>query len=70
MTNKEAYKILTEHTRNYIPLYDVEALEVAIKALKQCSPCDLCVHNPPSRFGGKPCADCPAEQKGCDDNEN
>lgn len=35
MTLEEAYKILTEHTRNYIPLYDSEALEVAIKALEE-----------------------------------
>jgi hypothetical protein len=67
MTNKEAHKILTEHTRNYIPLYDAEALEVAIKALKNTSPCDLCVHNPPSSFGGKPCTGCPAEPKECDE---
>lgn len=24
------------------------------------SPCDLCAYNPPSSFGGKPCAMCPA----------
>ena len=35
MTYEEAYKILTEHTRNYIPLCDSEALEVAIKVLKE-----------------------------------
>lgn len=25
------------------------------------TPCDLCIHNPPSSFGGKPCTTCPAE---------
>ena len=35
MTYEEAYKILTEHTRNYVPHYDSEALEVAIKAVKK-----------------------------------
>lgn len=33
MTYEEAYKILTEHTRHYVPTYDIEALEVAIKVL-------------------------------------
>ena len=62
MTNKEAREILEERTRRYVPQY-VEALEIAVKALKNCSPCDLCVHNPPSSFGGKPCSMCPAEPK-------
>lgn len=35
MTNEQAYKILTEHTRQYVGLYDLEALETAIKALKR-----------------------------------
>ena len=35
MTYEQAYKILTEHTRNYIPLCDSEALEVAIKVLEE-----------------------------------
>ena len=63
MKNKEAYKILTEHTRHYIPVCDEEALEAAIMAVKNVSPCDLCVHNPPSSFDGKPCSMCPAEPK-------
>lgn len=33
MTYEEAYKILTEHTRNYVGLKDAEALEVAIGVL-------------------------------------
>ena len=63
MTNKEAYKILTEHTRHYVPMYDEEALGVAIKAVRKTSPCDLCIHNPPSSFDGKPCSMCPATPK-------
>ena len=35
MTIEQAYKILTEHTRHYVPLYDEEALEVAIEALEE-----------------------------------
>ena len=35
MTLEQAHKILTEHTRNYIPLYDSEALEVAIEVLEK-----------------------------------
>lgn len=35
MTYEEAYKILTEHTRNYVGLKDAEALEVAIKVLEK-----------------------------------
>ena len=34
MTYEQAYKILTEHTRNYIPLCDSEALEKAIQAVE------------------------------------
>ena len=34
MTLEQAYKILTEHTRQYVPMYDAEALEVAIKAVE------------------------------------
>ena len=32
MKVEEAYTILTEHTRQYVPMYDSEALEVAINA--------------------------------------
>ena len=35
MTIEQAYKILTEHTRYYVPLYDEDALEVAIKVLEE-----------------------------------
>lgn len=27
----------------------------------RATPCDVCVHNPPSGFGEKPCSFCPAE---------
>ena len=37
-----------------------KAMDTAIKALEATSPCDLCVYNPPSRYG-KPCSCCPAE---------
>lgn len=37
-------------------------IEIQLTALKQKlnSPCDLCLYNPPSSFGGKPCSCCPA----------
>ena len=35
LTKKEALKILTEHTRHYIPFCDDEALEVAIEVLTE-----------------------------------
>lgn len=38
----------------------VEANYMAIKALEQISPCDLCLYNPPSSGDGKPCSMCPA----------
>lgn len=38
MTFEKAHTILTEHTRNYIPLCDSEALEVAIKAVEKQIP--------------------------------
>ena len=28
---------------------------------KHTTPCDLCVYNLPSSFGGKPCGYCPAQ---------
>lgn len=31
------------------------------KEPKPLVPCDLCKHNPPSGFDGKPCSMCPAE---------
>ena len=48
MTYEEAYKILTEHTRNYVPVCDSEALEVAIKAVGlriEKKPVRLCANN-------------------------
>ena len=35
LTNEEAYQILTEHTRNYVSLCDIDALEIAIQALEE-----------------------------------
>ena len=35
ITKKEALEILTEHTRNYISLCDMDALEVAIEVLTE-----------------------------------
>lgn len=37
-----------------------EFLDMAVKALEQTSPCDLCQYNPPSSGDGKPCIMCPA----------
>ncbi len=39
---------------NEIPTADTQG-HVANKA-----PCDLCMYDPPSSFGGKPCSMCPA----------
>ena len=72
MTNAEAI----EHLKN-IKIYNFhggytdearEALDMAIKALETHTPCDLCVYNPPSRYG-KPCSCCPAEPYKEDENE-
>ena len=30
----------------------------------ELSPCDVCLFNPPSSIGGKPCTVCPAQKKG------
>lgn len=38
MTLEQAYKILTEHTRQYVGMYDSEALEVAIKVMESHMP--------------------------------
>lgn len=48
MKVEEAYKILTEHTRQYVPMYDSEALEVAISALERVRSivrCEECRHS-------------------------
>ena len=65
MTNQEAIMRIKEHVRIHQiceprAIKISEALDTAIKALEATSPCDLCVYNPPSRYG-KPCSCCPAE---------
>ena len=42
----------------------IEAIETHIK-IKQSefAPCDVCLFNPPSSIGGKPCTVCPAQKK-------
>ena len=58
----EASKELTD--------YDIEGINRVIDIMKSSGtsdrnkpdiPCDLCIYNPPSSFGGKPCTTCPAE---------
>ena len=58
----EASKELTD--------YDIDGINHVVDIMrssyvrdrnKSDIPCDLCIHNPPSSFGGKPCATCPAE---------
>ena len=58
----EASKSLTD--------YDIDGINHVVDIMrssyvrdrnKSDIPCDLCIHNPPSSFGGKPCATCPAE---------
>ena len=40
---------------------DLNKAADAIKRLRELqTPCDLCRHNPPSSFDGKPCSMCPA----------
>ena len=41
-------------------LKEKEFYDMAIKALEQTSPCDLCQYNPPGSGDGKPCSMCPA----------
>ena len=66
MTKKEAREILdlmiNLDNKKPIPNRDlvIEAIRMAIEALEIHTPCDLCVYNPPSRYG-KPCTCCPAE---------
>lgn len=64
MTNQEAIEDLrTIKIFSFQDGYTAEAreaLDMAIKALEAYTPCDLCVYNPPSRYG-KPCSCCPAE---------
>ena len=38
MTIEQAYKILTEHTRQYVGMYDAKALEVAIAVMREHLP--------------------------------
>lgn len=64
MTREEAIKILKSKMDGHTDTsYEwAETVRMAIKALEEKkSPCDLCRHNPPSSFDGKPCCMCPAE---------
>ena len=41
---------------------DIENMETANteRSRENKTPCDLCMYDPPSSFGGKPCSMCPA----------
>lgn len=66
MTREEArHEIdsLDFYLQNHTDDYSEEshtAMVMAIKALEQTCPCDLCLYNPPSSGDGKPCSMCPA----------
>ena len=63
MTNEEAkmqIQAIPEKIWDQLSESDREAMEMAFSALETRIPCDLCVYNPPSRYG-KPCTCCPAE---------
>ena len=69
MTNEKAIEVL-EYARNYDGMdYGAPsiALDMAISALRaqqeKNSPCDLCIYDPPSSMGGKPCLMCPARRR-------
>lgn len=41
---------------------DLGKAAAAIERLRELqTPCDLCIHNPPSSFDRKPCSMCPAQ---------
>lgn len=49
------------HGYSICPHY-IKNADVAPKS--ELSPCDVCLFNPPSSMGGKPCTVCPAQKKG------
>lgn len=40
----------------------LDAFQEIWAALVEKNPCNYCMHNPPSSFGGKPCSYCPAQK--------
>ena len=58
MTYEEAYKILTEHTRNYVGLKDAEALEVAIGAVKKQIPKKVAIEKRSKDLSVLVCPEC------------
>ena len=62
----ELYDICSDVDRD-IFIKQREAVEFTISALRaqqeKRSPCDLCIYDPPSSMGGKPCWMCPSAPK-------
>ena len=43
--------------------YAATALSTLQPSNEPLTPCDLCLYDPPSSFGGKPCSICPAVRR-------
>ena len=41
-------------------LHDIQAMPTLTPPNEPLTPCDVCMYNPPSSMGGKPCYICPA----------
>lgn len=41
----------------------LDTYQQILQILEEKTPCDFCMHNPPSSFGGKPCSYCPAQKR-------
>ena len=64
MTDREkAIKELTELLPEEFLSEYADAIRMAIKALENKTPCDLCIYHPPGSGDGKPCTMCPAVGK-------
>lgn len=54
------------------PVCEIKNLQKEVKHLKHklahLTPCDACVYDPPSSFGGKPCAFCVAQGRIAEDD--
>lgn len=68
MTREEAIEILTTAMERYSEKSVIrDAFTLALSVLQPSNepltPCDLCLYEPPSSFGGKPCSICPAVRR-------
>lgn len=56
-----------EEVKAYVETLQKEANQLKHK-LAHLTPCDACVYDPPSSFGGKPCAFCVAQGRIAEDD--